>query len=181
MDGRRRMVDGAATTVGALADAEPLLDLSALPFPAQAEVARTVSAQGMVAFRGNAYSVPPGMPGAVVRVCWRVGEPEITVATAGGAVVARHERAPDGAGATVRDAGHVIALERAVLSSFTDAAPCRGKVRRPPSKEALAEAERLRAQARADPAERVVIDLSTYADVAARLRTAPGEETELES
>jgi transposase len=178
MDQRRRMVDEAATTVGALADAEQLLRLPTTVFPAQAEVIRIVSAQALVSFRGNFYSVPPGMGGAQVAVRWRLGEPDLSIATAGGAVVARHERVRDGAGATVRDAGHVRALERAVLTGFTDAARCRGKVRRPPSPEALAEAERVREQARADPAQRVVIDLSTYADVADRLRTAPGSETE---
>lgn len=178
MDERRRRVGEAVTTVGELAVAEPLLALPVLPFPAQLEVLRTVTPQGLVAFRGNHYSVPPGLPGAQVTVTMRLGEDTLRIATAGRAVIAQHHRAPDGAGQTVRDTGHVIALERAVLASFTDRAPCKSKVRRPPSAAALAEAERLRGQATGSTAERVVIDLSTYAAVAERLRTAPTPEEE---
>lgn len=181
MDERRRMLDGAPTTVGALAAAEGLLALPPAAFPAEAQVERTVTAQALVAFRGNSYSVPPGLAGAVVRVRWRLDEPVISVATTGGAVIARHQRACDGSGQTVRDAGHVVALERAVLTAFTDAPRCRGKVRKPLSEQALAQAELLRGQSPLDPAERVVIDLTTYADVAARLRSAPGEEEEREN
>ncbi|MER6433745.1 transposase [Streptomyces sp900105245] len=174
MDGRRRRIDGAATTVAELAAAEPLLDLPTRPFPAELEVERTVSPQSLVSFEGNFYSVPPGLPGAQVRVLTRFGEDYLHIATTGRAVIARHRRAPRGSGQTVRDAGHVIALERAVLASFSDRAPCKNKVRRPPSQQALAEAERLRGQqAAADPAERVVIDLSHYAAVADQLRHVP--------
>lgn len=181
MDGRRRTVAGLRTTVGALAAAEGLLELPSSPFAAQAQVRRTVSAQALVAFRGNVYSVPPGLSGAQVTVSWRLDEPVVSIVTAGGAVVARHHRAPDGAGAIVRDAGHVVALERAVLASFTTAPPCPGKVRRPLTAAAMAEAEALRGSARASPAEHVVIDLSAYADVADRLRRAPlADEREAE-
>lgn len=179
MDERRRKVDGMTLTVSELAAGEPLLDLPVRPFPAELEVERTVSAQSLVSFRGNFYSVPPGMPGVQVRLVHRLGEDYLHVVTAGRAVIARHRRAVDGAGQTVRDAGHVIALERTVLAAFTDRAPCKTKVRRPPSEAALAEAERLRGRAAAgDPAERVVIDLSHYAAVADRLRTAPNSEEE---
>ncbi|WTX68068.1 hypothetical protein OG788_46685 [Streptomyces sp. NBC_00647] len=119
------------------------------------------------------------MPGVQVRLVHRLGEDYPHVVTAGRAVIARHRRAVDGAGQTVRDAGHVIALERTVPAAFTDRAPCKTKVRRPPSDAALAEAERLRGRATAgDPAERVVIDLFPSAAVADRLRTAPNSEEE---
>ena len=71
---------------------------------------RTVSAQALVAFRGNRYSVPPGMPGAQVVVRHRLGADQLRIVTATGATVAVHRRAPTGAGATVRDEGHVRAL-----------------------------------------------------------------------
>ncbi|MFE2916812.1 IS21 family transposase [Kitasatospora indigofera] len=175
MDERRRKVDGVKTTVAELAACEPLLELPNRPFPAELEIERTVSPQGLVSFDGNLYSVPPGLPGAQVRVLHRLGEDYLHIATAGRAVIARHRRAPRGSGQTIRDAGHVIAMERVVLASFSDRAPCKTKVRRPLSEAALAEAERLRGGPGAvnDPAERVVIDLSTYAAVADRLRTAP--------
>jgi hypothetical protein len=111
----------------------------------------------------------------------RLGDDVLRIATAGRAVIAQHRRAPRGSGQTVRDDGHVMALERAVLASFSDRAPCKTKVRRPPSAAALAEAERLRGlPAAGDPAERVVIDLSHYAAVADRLRTAPSPKEENE-
>jgi hypothetical protein len=180
MDDRRRNVDGLKVTVAELAAAEPMLDLPMLPFPADLEVTRTVSPQALVSFEGNLYSVPPGMPGMQVTVRHRLGEDYLHIVTAGRAVVARHQLAPRGAGRTVRDAGHVIALERAVLAQVSDRAPCKTKTRRPLSAAALAEAERVRGPAAgSNPAERVVINLDTYAAVADRLRTAPTPEEEL--
>ncbi|MFI5942778.1 Mu transposase domain-containing protein [Streptomyces uncialis] len=163
----------------AVAEAEPRLVLPALPFPAELEVVRTVSPQALISFEGNLYSVPPGMPGAQVTVRHRLGENYLHVVTTGRAVVARHELAPRGAGRKVRDSGHVIALERAVLAQVSDRAPCKTKTRRPLSPAALAEAERLRGQATGvGSAERVVISLDTYAAVADRLRTAPTPKEE---
>lgn len=182
MDERRRKVVGARTTVAELADGEGLLVLPNRPFPAELEAGRTVSPQGLVSFDGNFYSVPPGLPGlpgARVLVLHRLGEDHLHIATAGRAVVARHRRAPRGSGQTIRDTGHVIALERAVLESFTDRAPCRTKVRRPLTRAALEEAERLRgAGTGASSAERGVIDMSAYAALADRLRSVPKTEEE---
>ncbi|MFF4401986.1 IS21 family transposase [Streptomyces sp. NPDC001480] len=179
MDERRRTVGGARTTVGELAAAETLLEIPSVPFPAELTVERTVSAQGLVQFEGNFYSVPPGLPGVRLFVVHRLGEDVVSIATAGRAVIARHRRAPRGAGQTVRDAGHVIALERRVLESFSDRAPCKTKVRRPPSEAALAEADKLRnRQATGSTAERVVVDLSHYAAVAEGLRTVPPPKEE---
>src|SRR5690349_8537764 len=169
LDGRVRRRDGQRTTVGALADAEPLHPLPAVAFPAELTVVRKVSPQGLVGFRGNRYSVPPGLPGAQVTVRVRLGADLLHVATAAGSVVAAHRLAPPGAGRTVRDDGHVIALEKAVLAAFTDAGPCRHKTRRPPSVDARAEAARLRGLPVNDPAARVVIDMAGYAAAASRM------------
>jgi hypothetical protein len=143
MDGRQRVRDGRRVSIGELAAAEPLRPVPGMPFPAEVSVTRIVAAQALVAFRGNSYSVPH-----------RLGSAGLAIATASGAVIAQHRRAPDGAGAVVRDSGHVTALDKAVLASFTPAAPCRRKDRRPPSAAALAEAARLRGAP--GPAERVV-------------------------
>jgi transposase len=169
LDARRRVRDGQRLTVAELAAAERLRPPPATPYPAQLEAVRVVSAQALVAFRGNQYSVPPGMAGTRVVVAHRLGASSITIATAGGAVVAEHHRAADGAGATVRAEHHVVALETAVLSAFSDGRPCKHKTRRPPSPAAAAEAARLQGLPAADPAARVVIDMSTYAAAAARL------------
>jgi hypothetical protein len=173
LDGRRRVRDGQRTTVAALADAEPLRPCPSAPFPAELQATRTVSAQGLVPFRGNFYSVPPGMAGAKITVRHRLGTDTLRLVTASGAVVAQHRREVDGAGRTIRDDGHVVALETKVLEQFSTAGRCEHKTRRPPSAAAVAEAARLRGMPVTDPAARVVIDLATYAAAAARLKTPP--------
>ncbi len=163
----RRRDDGAKLTVAELAAAEPLLAAPAAPYPAVLEVTRTVSAQALVAFRGNAYSVPPGMSGRELIVSPRLGSALVEVATPGsggaGVVLARHRRAPDGAGAVVRDPGHVAALQAAVLAGFSDRAACRGKTRRPPSPAARAEAARLRGEPDPTGGGGQVLDFAAYA------------------
>lgn len=174
LDNRRRVRDGEKTTVGALAAAERLRPVPAASYPAEIREPRKITPQGLVAWRGNSYSTPPGMSGMVVTVIHRLGTEIIELATPSGAVVAAHLRAPDGAGRTIRDDGHVIALERSVLAEFDTARPCNHKTRRPISEAALAESARLRAHsASRDPAQKVVIDLAVYAATAARLSIAP--------
>uniref|UniRef100_UPI002FC81C3B Mu transposase domain-containing protein n=1 Tax=Mycobacterium dioxanotrophicus TaxID=482462 RepID=UPI002FC81C3B len=104
LDGRRRRRDGQATTVGALADAEPLRSLPTGSYPAELTEHRIVTPQALVSWRGNQYSVPPGLAGATVTVTHRLGSDTVQLTTASGAVVAAHRRAVDGSGAVVRDA-----------------------------------------------------------------------------
>jgi hypothetical protein len=92
-----------------------------------------------------------------------LGSPHLEVATEAGVVLARHHRAPDGAGAVIRDAGHVTALEHAVLAAVSDRAACRGKTRRPPSAAALAQAARLRGEPDPQPGRGQVADFAAYA------------------
>ncbi|MFI7676371.1 IS21 family transposase [Actinophytocola sp. NPDC049390] len=177
MDDRRRVHDGERTSVGVLAEAERLRPAPVVAFPAEFDLVRTVTPQALVSFRGNRYSVPPGLGGAQVHVRHRLGAEMLRIVTAGGATVAVHHRAPDGAGRVVRDDGHVVALEQAALGAFSTQRPCSHKTRRPPSAAALAEAARLRGLPATGPAARVVIDLSTYAATAARLDRAPTYES----
>ena len=190
-DSRLRKRGGQPTTVGALAAVEAQL-LGPLPpaYPATLMVARIVSAQALVAFRGNHYSVPPGLAGAIVTVSHRLGEATLDIAagdiTAGApasgvscaltaTVLARHRRESDGAGVMVRDTVHVTALQSAVLAAFNTAKPCHRKARRPPSVAALAEAEHLE-QLRnpgPDPDRQVVVDLSTWERAAHNRQVAP--------
>jgi transposase len=163
-DSRVRTRDGERTTVGALAELEPLAPLPPA-FPATVSVERVVSAQALVAFRGNRYSVPPGLAGATVTVSHRLGEYVLDIATPAGTVLARHRREPDGAGVVVRDTVHVHALETAVLAAFDAARPCARKARRPPTPAALAEAEHLRGDRHTAERE-VVVDLARYAQAA---------------
>ncbi len=166
LDGRRRVRDGERTTVGALADSEPLRVMPA-PFPAVVDVERVVKNQAQVAFRGNRYSVPPGHAGELVHVRHKLGSTTLDVTTARGVLLAHHWREPDGAGVVRRLDEHVHALTKVVLAGFTDREPCRRKIRRPPTKEALAEAARIQAgRSGAAVADAVVVDFARYADAA---------------
>jgi len=168
-DARRRVRDGERTTVGALAAAEPLAPLPAVPFPAVIEDTRVVSAQALVSWHGNVYSVPPGHGGQQVTVRHQLGGATLDVVTAAGTVLARHRRAGDHAGAVVRDDGHVAALEKKVLAARGEAGrPCRRKERRPPSAQALAEAAAIRGQA--GEAAAPVTDFAAWAAAARPLR-----------
>lgn len=162
-DARQRTRDGVTTTVGELADAEPLRPVPA-PFPAVIDVERTVTNQAQIAFRGNTYSLLPGHSGDVVTVRHKLGATTFDVTDRHGALLAHHVRQPDGAGAVIRLDEHVTALTTVVLGNFSDREPCRRKTRRPPSAQALAEAERLRRTASGiSDGEHVVIDFAGYA------------------
>ena len=170
-DARPRVRDAERTTVGALLAAEPLAPLPPAPYPAVIEDERTVSAQALVSWHGNRYSVPPGHGGQQVTVRHRLGTGVLDVVTAAGTVLARHRREPDHAGALVRDDGHVAALEKKVMAGRArDGRPCNRKERRPPSAAALAEAAAIRGQAgRAAP----VTDFAAWAAAARPLRPEP--------
>jgi len=158
----RRGPNGERSTVGALADAEPLLALPGAPFPATTEVARVVAGNASVAFCGNRYSVPPGLAGTTLVVRHRLSSPTIDVVAPSGAILVTHRLAPAGSGALVRSVEHKEALEAAVLSAFTTARPCDKKANRPPGREALAEAARLLGPIGREP----VVDLSVYGEIA---------------
>ncbi len=163
LDARKRVRDGVRTTVGQLADAEPLRAMPA-PFPAIVEVERTVSNQARVAFRGNQYSLVPGHAGQVVAVRHKLGATTLDVLDRHGRLLAHHVRAADGAGLVVRAEEHVAAMSKVVLANFTDQRPCRTKTRRPPSATALAEAERIgRARSGLAAGDHVVVDFAGYA------------------
>lgn len=146
-DVRIRRTSTGKSTVATVAAAEVLAPMPT-PFPATITVTRTASAQALVAFEGNRYSVPPELAHATVTVTRRLGAATIEIATATGngpgIVIARHLRAAPGAGATVRDDGHVLALNTAAMAAATSARPHRRKVRIPPGPDALAAAQVLR-------------------------------------
>ena len=156
------------TTVVTAAKAEPLSPLPA-PFPAELRVTRTVSAQALVGYDGNFYSVGPGHRDQEVTVVRVLGAGTIDIVSAAGNTLARHRLEPIGAHAVVRLGEHVAALEKAVLAASGDQrAPCRRKQSIPPSVQARAEAERVRARLAGQPlptdiATGAVIDFATYA------------------
>jgi transposase len=170
-DARLRTLSGRRGSVLTHAAAERLAPLPA-PFPAVLTVERKVSAQALVAYRGNSYSVPPELTGTTVTVAHRLGAATIDITTGQTTgrlptVIARHRLAADGTGAMIRDSGHVTALETAALAAFSTAAPHRRKQRIPPGPAAQAAADHLRENT-TDPGQ-VVIDLAAY-DRAARGR-----------
>ena len=167
-DTRLRPTGEGKASVASIAACEPLRSLPA-PFPATLTVTRLASAQALVAFRGNQYSVPPELARAPVSVAHRLGATSIDITTASGIVIARHTLATPGAGATIRDTGHVTALERAVLTAHTTAPPHRRKQRIPPGPAARAAAQTLRARTTTPSTEdtgQAVVDLAAYAAAA---------------
>jgi transposase len=161
---------GSKTTVGTLAEAEPLAPVPAA-YPAELAVDRIVSAQALVAFRGNFYSVPPELAGSPVTVTTRLGSDTMDIASSSGrgpVVVARHRLAPAGAGVLVRTDAHVTALKTVVLQAASPARPHRSKVRIPPGPAARAAAAAL---TETDPADAVIVDLERYAAAAAGRNT----------
>ncbi len=161
-DERRR----GSMSVGASADAEPLLALPPAPYPATLELTRMVRPDATVAFRGNAYSVPHGLAGAVVTVRQRLGSPDLEVIAASGVRLAVHHLRVAGAGALVRTAEHRAGLEAAILATFTSARPCDRKGHHPPGPIARAAAAALRGAA----GREVTVDLARYAELVEAMR-----------
>ena len=72
---------GGKASVLTIAEAEPLAPVPTTPFPATITEERTVSAQALVAWRGNFYSVPPELARAQVTVSQRLGAQHLDIAT----------------------------------------------------------------------------------------------------
>ena len=126
-DARERRVGDRRTTVGELGDAEPLRALP-VPYPVTLEVERVVTANATVHYRGNRYSVPPGLTSSTLTLSERLGSNSLEIRSASGALLATHVLAHEGAGVLVRDPAHSAALETAVLGQFTTR--CRGTASR---------------------------------------------------
>ena len=148
-------------TVGGLADAEPLLALPAAPYPATIEVTAPVDHRASVAFRGNRYSVAPGLAGVTMTLRQRLGTTTVDVVSPAGIVLVTHQLAAAGSGAMVRTPAHREALEKVVLGQFTTARPCDRKANVPPGAAALAERAKLLGPAGAEP----TVDLDQIAEV----------------
>lgn len=162
-------------TVATFAQGEPLSPMPP-PFPARLAVERTVSPQALVSFDGNFYSVPPGHRGQSVTIIRRLDTEVIDIVSAAGNTLARHRLEVRGAHAVVRTGEHVAALEKAVLAATGDnRAPCRRKKRIPPSQQALAEADRIRAVLAGHPVgdgdAEPVVDFAAYAAASRSIST----------
>ncbi len=160
-DARARRIGELRTTVGELADAECLRPLPG-PYPATIVVERVVTANATLHYRGNRYSVPPGLAGTTLEIHQRLGSSVLEVRSASGALLATHRLAHDGAGMVVRDPAHTAALERSVLAQFTTKRPCDRKAHVGISDAALSHAARLLGESGRD----VHVDLEHYARLA---------------
>jgi transposase len=154
-DARRR----GDTTVGELGNSEPLLELPAVPYPAEGTMTRTVAQNALVSVDGNRYSVPPGLVGTEVEVRQRLGSDVLIIVSAAGTIVATHRVAPRGVGRLVRLPEHTKALEKVVLAAFTTDRPCPKKPNRPPTPAALTIANEITSD---NSGAAPVIDLGTY-------------------
>ena len=121
------------TTVGELADSEPLLELPELTYPAEGTLTRKVSSNGLVSVWGNRYPAPPGVIDTQVTVRWRLGDPTISIFFGSGRLIVTHRKVPRGLGRVVRLSEHAEALENVVLAAFTTKRPCKPKPNRPPT------------------------------------------------
>ena len=114
-----------------------------------------------MAFRGNRYSLNPGMGGIDVTLRHRLGTNTVEIVSAAGQVLVSHHLAAPGAGSMIRTPEHRAALEAVVLSQFTTAQPCDRKANRPPGAAAMAERAKLLGSARTEPS----VDLDELAEV----------------
>jgi transposase len=186
-DTRLRATADGRSSVATVAKSEPLAALPAAPYPVIVTEQRTASRQALASYRGNRYSVPPELAAASVVVSHPLGDAFIDIATTGGIVVARHRMAADGLGITVRDSGHVIALDTAAMAAAHSGRPHRRKERIPPGPAAKAAAVQLLAlpttststststrtstdQTSTTATDSTVVDLSAY-ERAAQQRT----------
>ncbi|APE12768.1 helix-turn-helix domain-containing protein (plasmid) [Rhodococcus pyridinivorans] len=176
-DARMRATADGKAPVRTVADREPLTSMPSSPYPVVLSEPRTVSRQALVAYRGNRYSVPPELAAAQVTVTRQLGDEVIDIVTASQITVARHRLAPDGAGAVVRDHGHVHALEQAAMAgAAAGGRPHRRKERIPPGPEALTAAAALRTNT-TDRHPPSTTPRSTVVDLAAYERAARGRNT----
>ncbi len=161
-DARPRRVGEMRTTVGEMANAEVLMALPA-PYPATIRVERIVTANATLHYRGNRYSVPPGLAGSTLQVNQRLGSGTLEVRSQSGSLLATHHLAHDGAGMVVRDPEHSAELERVVLAQFTTTRPCDKKAHVGISDLALSHAAILLGESGRD----VTVDLEDYARLVA--------------
>ena len=165
-DARMRVIGETRASVAVHAERERLRRMPHVAFPATLRVERQASAQALVSFRGNRYSVPPELAHASVTVTLVLGALMLDIATTSGIVIARHRVATEGAGVMVRDHAHVSALDHAALKAFSDAPPHRRKQRIPPGPAALAAAEQITGTVVNSSSDGTVVDLARYAKAA---------------
>ena len=166
-DGRRREGRDGSTTAAAMFAAERLRPLPSSVFPVVVTEERTATRQALIDWRGNRYSVPPELAATKVIVHQRLGGNTLDISTVSGVVLARHHVAEAGLGVTIRDSGHVTALESIALASAPPGRPDRKKERIPPGATARQAATALIGA----PEPTTVISLAAYEQAAKNRNT----------
>lgn len=136
-------------------------------FPVVVTEERTATRQALIDWRGNRYSVPPELAATRVVVHQRLGQATIDIATVSGVVLARHQVSEAGLGVTIRNSGHVTALESIALASAPPGRPHRKKERIPPGTGARRAATALIGT----PEPTTVISLAAYEQAAKNRNT----------
>lgn len=167
-DDRRREGRDGSTTATLMFAAERLSPLPPTVFPVVVTEERIATRQSLIDWRGNRYSVPPELAATKVVIHQRLGANTIDIATVSGVVLARHQVAEPGLGVTIRDSGHVTALERIALASAPPGRPHRKKERIPPGANARAAAAEL---AGTPTPTTTVINLAAYEQAAKNRNT----------
>lgn len=167
-DQRAREDATGKTTAAVMFQNENLRPLPPAVFPVVVTEERTATRQALIDWRGNRYSVPPELAAARVIVHQRLGADTIDIATASGTVIARHKVAEPGLGVTIRDTGHVTALEAVALAAAPPGRPHRRKERIPPGTAALRAAAALTGTT--EPTS-TVISLAAYEQAAKNRNT----------
>ena len=137
--------------------------LPAVPYPATIEVLKVVDDKASVAFRGNRYSVPPGMGGAEVTLRHRLGTGSLEVYSPSGVELVSHRLAQPGAGPWCAPRPTGWPSRRWCSSQFSTARPCDRKANKPPGEAAVTERERLVQGAGTEPS----VDLEAMAEIIA--------------
>ena len=143
-----------------MAKKERLLEL-APPYPATTKVTRKVRRNATVSYRGNHYSVLPGLMGSTVLVTHRLGSNKITISSQTGVELCVHERIEDGLNKLSRLPDHHKALEEVVLLESGASGKCDKKANIPPSEKS----KKLRDKLKRQPAFEPAVDLSIYAAI----------------
>lgn len=172
-DLRAREGEAGTTTSQAMFAAERLAPLPPSVFPVVVVEERTATRQALIDWRGNRYSVPPELAAATVTVRHRLGADTIDITTAAGTVIARHRLAEPGLGVTIRDTGHVTALESIAMAAAPPGRPHRRKERIPPGPDARVAAARLLGLPDTTTATSTVISLAAYETAAKNRNTLP--------
>jgi hypothetical protein len=160
-------------TVGELAETESLMALPPAPYPAVIEVHATPDDNASVAFRGNRYSVPPGLGATELTLRHRLGTSSLEIFSPSGTELVSHCLARRGSGAVIRTEAHRVALEAVVLGQFTTRARCDRKANKPPGPDALAERARLLQGSSTEPS----VDLEAVAEIIALAFGKASEES----